>query len=750
MITILTIVLIAICLFSAFVAAAPYNGTVFQFKQPDNTYVDVNVFGDEFYQRVESLDGYTLCRDVATGYICYAKYNADASDFVSTGVIYRGTEKNQANDVVHLNTLKVNKGMRLNKKYILDKVHQSKQLLHLEAAGTVDGTTSSVTSLSAPLPAAPTGTIHGLAVLINFPDQSSSIGKTEIDNMLNQTGYSNYNNKGSVKDYYYDVSGGKVTYTNYVTDFYTAKHPKSYYTDPSVTYAYRAAELLQEALTDLNNRGFDFSTLTTDANKNILAINAYYAGQPDSDWGKGLWPHQGNLPTRYNVDGVICGRYQMSNIGTSLVIGTTCHEDGHLIFSWPDLYDYDGDSAGAGTFCIMSYDNATNPQVPNPYLRYSAGWISYTNLNTYPNGSQITVNSGSLGAYSWTGSASNEYFLVENIRRTGRWAALPGEGLLIWHIETRGNNSYNQMTSSQHFIVSVEQADGLFHLEHDNNSGQASDFYYSGNKTLFDNTTTPNSNWWSGSASGLRISNVGPIGNTITFTLGNGNPLTPSPTPVRTATPTPGRTATPVLTATPTPLRTATPRTVTPTPTPVRTATPGTGTATPTPVRTATPGLATPTPPPGTGSIKVQFYNQNTAATSNQLYLNFQLVNTGSSAITLSNVKLRYYYTKDGTQAQTFYCDYAQAGGSNITGTFVTMSTAKTGADSYLEVGFGSGAGSLAAGAGTVIQSRVAKSDWSNYTQTNDYSFNATGTSYADWTKVTGYVSGALQWGVEP
>ena len=40
--------------------------------------------------------------------------------------------------------------------------------------------------------------------------------------------------------------------------------------------------------------------------------------------------------------------------------------------------------------------------------------------------------------------------------------------------------------------------------------------------------------------------------------------------------------------------------------------------------------------------------------------------------------------------------------------------------------------------------------DWTNYTQTNDYSFDATKTSYADWTKVTLYRNGVLVWGVEP
>lgn len=158
----------------------------------------------------------------------------------------------------------------------------------------------------------------------------------------------------------------------------------------------------------------------------------------------------------------------------------------------------------------------------------------------------------------------------------------------------------------------------------------------------------------------------------------------------------------------------------------------------------------TPTPTPVPGSIKAQFYNQSTAGTSNQIYTNIKLINTGTSAIVLSTVKIRYYYTIDGAKPQSFWCDYSPIGGSNVTGTFVAMETVKTGADTYLEIGFTSGAGSLAAGANVTIQGRIAKSDWSNYTQTNDYSFNTSDTTYVDWTKVTGYVSDALNWGVEP
>jgi hypothetical protein len=157
------------------------------------------------------------------------------------------------------------------------------------------------------------------------------------------------------------------------------------------------------------------------------------------------------------------------------------------------------------------------------------------------------------------------------------------------------------------------------------------------------------------------------------------------------------------------------------------------------------------------GDVKVQMFNSNTAATTNSISPRIKLINQSSSAISLSNVTVRYYYTVDGDKAQSHWCDYAAitspghtAITSNVTGKFVKMSTTVTGADYYLVIGFTSGAGSLAAGGTVEIQSRFAKTDWTNYTQTGDYSFNPSATNYADTTKVTAYVSGILQWGTEP
>jgi hypothetical protein len=152
----------------------------------------------------------------------------------------------------------------------------------------------------------------------------------------------------------------------------------------------------------------------------------------------------------------------------------------------------------------------------------------------------------------------------------------------------------------------------------------------------------------------------------------------------------------------------------------------------------------------GSGNIKVQMYNGSTAATLNGINPRFKLINTGTSAVALSTVKFRYYYTIDGEKPQSFFCDWSHVGGANVTGTFFKMATPTTGADHYLEVGFTSGAGSLAAGQSIEVQVRFSKSDWSNYTQSGDYSFAPTGATYADWSKTTGYISGALQWGLEP
>lgn len=95
------------------------------------------------------------------------------------------------------------------------------------------------------------------------------------------------------------------------------------------------------------------------------------------------------------------------------------------------------------------------------------------------------------------------------------------------------------------------------------------------------------------------------------------------------------------------------------------------------------------------------------------------------------------------------WIDWAQVGSSNIQTAFGSVSG--TNADTYVELSFTAAAGSIAPGGETGdIQLRMSKADWSNFNENNDYSFDATKTSYTDWNKVTLYNNGDLVWGIEP
>ena len=155
--------------------------------------------------------------------------------------------------------------------------------------------------------------------------------------------------------------------------------------------------------------------------------------------------------------------------------------------------------------------------------------------------------------------------------------------------------------------------------------------------------------------------------------------------------------------------------------------------------------------------IKVQFNNGNTSTTSNTIYARFKVINSGSTSVNLADLKLRYYYTVDDEKQQSFWCDHSgMMNGYNyvdvtkkVTGTFVKMSTTTSTADYYLEVGFTSDAGSVPAGGSIEVQTRVAKNDWSNYNQSNDYSYKYSST-YVDWDQTTAYKGGSLVFGKEP
>ncbi|MCL0073913.1 dockerin type I domain-containing protein, partial [Dehalococcoidia bacterium] len=146
-----------------------------------------------------------------------------------------------------------------------------------------------------------------------------------------------------------------------------------------------------------------------------------------------------------------------------------------------------------------------------------------------PNAQIEAVQDGGTIYRLWTnGSVGNEYFLVENRQPVGYDAALPGFGLLIWHIdEAMPHNEWevlshhNWLAPAQHYKVALEQADGLLNLERFQNGGDAGDpFPGTSNNRYFTFTTIPNSSsYYSSEDTLVAMANISDSAPTITAYL---------------------------------------------------------------------------------------------------------------------------------------------------------------------------------------------------------------------------------------
>lgn len=489
------------------ITAAPHEGDIFNFGQPDGSKVQVLVWGDECYQRVESPDGYTLVRDDA-GWICYAKLNSDGTKLISTGERYTPSSRSVAPRGIEkgIDISQTSRAQEIeNSPYFKRNLTRNSRAFDMEVA---------------PIPS----TVVGLTIIVDFSDQELPITSAEITDFLNKKGYSNFGCKGSVRDYYNDVSGGKLDYTN-ITLTYRAQKPKSYY-DANEQSGAKSTEFMKEVVAGAVAANASKLTGLTQREGAAIALNVIYAGEPTYGWAKGLWPHMYYL-NNLRVGNLTFNAYQMTNTGKELKLSTFCHENGHMLGQWPDLYDYQSDktnSSGVGHFCLMCHmGDPKNPVPPNGFFRYLAGWDELTDITATPKGTQLThVSNSNTGFIYKNKSNSSEFFVIETRKRVGRSASLPAEGLAVWHIDkSMTSNDLEAMTSTRHYRVSLEQADGRNDLEHSANSGDAKDLFSATTGSKFTDATSPSAKWWNGSASGLYLANISAPGAQMTFTIGD-------------------------------------------------------------------------------------------------------------------------------------------------------------------------------------------------------------------------------------
>ncbi|MBE5230351.1 MAG: M6 family metalloprotease domain-containing protein [Microcystis aeruginosa PMC 728.11] len=497
----------------------PFVNEEFTFTNPDGSTIRVRGSGNQYYAVFETLDGYTVVKNPDNGFYTYAQLSEDKSQLIATDGIVGQVAPQSLGIQPHLSIETESAKQQAQSAPMLQEGFSQWRVRRQQKKTQLQGISATTSADARPASTVTVGNYLGLCILIKFPDVAASISQQEVSNFCNLPGYAGFGNKGSVRDYFYDNSQGKLTYTNVVTQYYTAAHNRSHYTNPEIDYGTRARELILEALNYLKSQGFNFSQLSSDSNGLIYALNVFYVGPRVNNWAEGLWPHSWSLASPYDVGG---GKklydYQITNMGSELTLRTFCHENGHMICDFPDLYDYGGQSAGVGNYCLMCYGgNDKNPVQVCAYLKNEAGWASKVTAITPGLTASLPAAKNEFYLYS---KNANEYFLIENRQKTGRDTFLPDAGLAIWHVDEQKNgNEEEQMTPSQHYECSLEQADNRFDLEKGVNAGDNADLFRASYKTEFSDSTSPAGKWWDGSNSGLKIAQISAVAATMTFTV---------------------------------------------------------------------------------------------------------------------------------------------------------------------------------------------------------------------------------------
>ncbi|PCK30131.1 M6 family metalloprotease domain-containing protein [Pseudoalteromonas piscicida] len=519
-------------------AAIPYKNEQYQFTQPNGEVITITLNGNTYFAEQRTQRGELVMYDKALKGMTYARISADGEQLISSAKLV----SNQIQPEASIRAVEPQQ-QRLSVDAIARKVKAAQQamlgdgteldLMHSHQFSRSD----SVSVLNEEI----SGQVKGLTIIIDFPDERGTITKAQVERFLNDTNYSEFGNAQSVRGYFSSVSGGKLDYTNTVTTYYTAKKNKAYYADSSLSSTVRSQELIKEALNWLEfQQGFDFSSLTTNSSGQIRGLNIFYAGSSDSAWSKGLWPHMARLSPRFCADGVCTDRYQITDMGNSLAIGTFVHESGHLITNWPDLYDYDGSSEGSvASFGVMGFgaigaSNRFKPTPPVAHFRAIAGWDTVTELNPAVNANAPTGRlshvSGSNTSYKWTNpNNTDEAFYIEAIHQSGQNSEQLDSGLAIWHVDPAGNNS-----NEWYPYIQMEHGDANRDPENGRNRGDGSDLFDVAGEfsaTLPNALANKGTNalWWNGSDSGLAIIDVSDPAAEIQFTVDTTTPPPPLP-----------------------------------------------------------------------------------------------------------------------------------------------------------------------------------------------------------------------------
>eukprot|EP00543_Licmophora_paradoxa_P006710 CAMPEP_0202444340 /NCGR_PEP_ID=MMETSP1360-20130828/3460_1 /ASSEMBLY_ACC=CAM_ASM_000848 /TAXON_ID=515479 /ORGANISM="Licmophora paradoxa, Strain CCMP2313" /LENGTH=690 /DNA_ID=CAMNT_0049060317 /DNA_START=48 /DNA_END=2120 /DNA_ORIENTATION=- len=478
------------------------------------------------------------------------------------------------------------------------------------------------------------GTVRVLVLLVRFADHTDRQlpPKEQYEELFIGAGISDVIPTGSIKDYLWRNSYGKMAIEVEVADWVTTDNTEDYYSFNVSGISHDTRRAYYPALDALDKQNFDFSPFDQNNDGLIDLIVMLHSGFAAEVGGRDcynnrhheqrIWAHA--LPAQADNwvstrTGIRANGYCISTairghcFARPARIGVTTHEMLH-VFGLPDLNDSSGGwiGKGVGEYDIMSSAHARNgaqilPAHLSPWSKMKLGWLNPIEIVM---DGEYNIEASELAPDVFIVRAGFprpdlEYFVIENRQPIGYDSLLWEGGLLIWHMDNSQyylkNRGYPGQEgwprNGKHYQIALAQADRLYDLETGRNSGDNGDFWRSGmgplGPGLVENEATtagtyPNTNsyiWGSITQTGLTFSDFSQSGTVMSFRVAGISPAlspapitrlpTPVPTPFPTPLPTPDPTPipTPDPTPDPTPLPTSPPPSVWPTTTPSSTPT---------------------------------------------------------------------------------------------------------------------------------------------------------------------------------